>query len=111
MNLSIEEFYQQVADRLRKYLPGGNLEITEKSIVRLKVRYHITLSVFIDIFYAVRTERVSFAIIKRGERIFGIDNLDAWHCHPIGKPENHVPINEPSINEIIAQCTIVIKSL
>lgn len=111
MKLSIEEFYQQVADRLRKYLPGGNLEVTEKSIVRLKVRYHIALSVFIDIFYAVRTEKVSFTVIQQGERIFGIDNLGGWHYHPFGKPENHVPINEPSINEIAGQCTIVIKGL
>ncbi len=50
------------------------------------MRYHIAVSVFIDIFYAVRTEKVSFAVVQKGKRVFGIDNLGDWHCHPFGKP-------------------------
>jgi hypothetical protein len=111
VKLSIEEFHKQLVDALRNHLPGGDIEITEMSILRLKVRYHIAVSVFIDIFYAVRTEKVSFAVVQKGKRVFGIDNLGDWHCHPFGKPEDHVSIDEPSIEEIAAQCTIVIKGL
>jgi len=82
MNLSIEKFHEQLVVGLRKYLPGADLEITEMNMVRLKARYYIGISVFIDIFYAVRTEKVSFAVVQKGERIFGIDNLVCWHCHP-----------------------------
>jgi hypothetical protein len=111
VKLSIEEFEKQLVCGLRKYVPGGDLEIAEMSIVRLKARYHIGVSLFIDIFYAIRTEKVSFAVVQKGERVFGIDNLGCWHCHPFGKPENHEPIDEPSLEEIVSQCTIAIKDL
>jgi len=79
--------------------------------VRLKARYHIGVSLFIDIFYAIRTEKISFAVVQKGERVFGIDNLGCWHCHPFGKPENHESIDEPSIEEIVSQCTSAINEL
>jgi len=66
---SIEEFEAQLVDGLRKYAQGGHLEIVEKSIVRLKARYHIGVSLFIDIFYAIRTEKISFAVVQKGERV------------------------------------------
>ncbi len=111
MKQSIEEFEKQLVYGLRKYAQGGNLEIVEKSMVRLKARYHIGVSLFIDIFYAIRTEKVSFAVVQKGERVFGIDNLGRWHCHPFGKPENHEPIDEPSIEEIVSQCTSAINEI
>ncbi len=111
MKLSIEEFHKQLVDALRKYLPGGNLEINEMSILRLKVRYYIAVSLFIDIFYAVRTEKVSYAVVQKGKRVFGIDNLGDWHSHLFERPEDHVKIAEPAIEEIVAQCTIVVKEL
>ena len=111
MKQSIEEFEKQLVYGLRKYAQGGHLEIVEKSMVRLKARYHIGVSLFIDIFYAIRTEKVSFAVVQKGERVFGIDNLGFWHCHPFGKPENHEPIDAPSIEEILSRCTSAIKEL
>jgi len=38
VKLSIEEFEGQLVYGLRKYAQGGNLEIVEKNILRLKVR-------------------------------------------------------------------------
>jgi hypothetical protein len=108
---SIEAFEEQLLYGLRKYVPGGNLEIVEKSIMRLKARYHIGISLFIDIFYAIRTGKISFAVVKEGERVFGIDNLGSWHCHPFRKPQNHVPVDEPSIEEIVSQCASAIREL
>ena len=111
MKQSIEAFEEQLVYGLRKYVPGGNLEIIEKSIMRLKARYHIGISLFIDIFYAIRTEKISFAVVQKGERVFGIDNLGRWHCYPFRKPQNHEPMDEPSIEEIVSQCTSAINEL
>ena len=111
MKQSIEAFEEQLIYGLQKHVPGGNLEIIEKSIMRLKARYHIGISLFVDIFYAIRTGKISFAVVHKGERVFGIDNLGNWHCHPFRKPQNHEPIDEPSIEEILAECKSAINKL
>ena len=111
MKQSIEAFEEQLVYGLRKYVPIGNLEIIEKSIMRLKARCHIGISLFIDIFYAIRTRKISFAVVQGGERVFGIDNLGSWHCHPFRKPQNHETIDEPSIEEILSKCASAINEL
>jgi hypothetical protein len=111
VKLSVEEFHQELVDDLLKYLPGGDLEIIEMSILRLKVRFYIAVSFFVDIFYAVRTQKVSFAVVQKGKRIFGIDNLGGWHSHPFGKSEEHVKIPEQSIESIVIECSRIIKEL
>lgn len=111
MKLSIEEFHKRLVDAFRKYHPGGDLEINEMSILRLKVRYYIAVSLFIDVFYAFRTEKVSFAVIQKGKRVFGIDNLGDWHSHPFERPEDHVKITEPSIETMVIESVRVIREL
>ncbi len=81
------------------------------NMLRLKVRIYIAVSFFMDVFYAVRTQKISFALVKKGKRIFGIDNLDGWHFHPFGKPEDHVQTTEPSTESMVMQCTKVIREL
>ena len=111
MKLTIEEFHHELTDALRKYLPNGDLEIFEMSMLRLKMRFYITISFFIDIFYAARTNKVSLAVIHKGRRIFGIDNLGNWHSHPLGSSEDHVKITAPSIEKMILECAKVIKEV
>jgi len=109
--MSIEEFKSHVVYGLSNYIPHGQLEIDEMNPVRFKARYHVEASLFIDIFYAIRTGKISFAVIQKGERVFGVDNLGGWHCHPFGKPKDHKPIAKPLIEEIIGQCTTAIERL
>jgi len=111
LSLSIDAFEEQLFRDLRKYLQGGNLEIIEKNNVRLKARYHVGVSLFIDVFYATRTRKISFAVIQNGDRVFGIDNLGFWHCHPFRNPQKHEPIETPSIEEIVSQCKLAINAL
>lgn len=110
MKMSFEEFERQLAYGLSTYVPGGYLQMDEMNPIRLKARYHIGASLFIDIFYAIRTQKISFAVVQERERLFGIDNLGGWHCHPLGKPEDHKPIDEPSIEEIVSRCAIAIEA-
>lgn len=111
MKLSVEQFHEKLVDCLRKYLPAGEIEVIEMNMLRLKVRIYIAVSFFIDVFYAVRTQKISFALVQKGKRIFGIDNLDGWHFHPFGRPEDHVQMTEPSIESMVVQCTRVIREL
>lgn len=111
MKLSVEDFHKELVFILRKYLPSSDVEVVEMNMLRYKVRIHIAASFFIDVFYAFRTQKVSFAVVQKGDRIFGIDNLHGWHNHPFDKPEDHIQIAEPSIEAIVGECTKIIKDL
>lgn len=110
MKLSVEEFYSQLFDALQRHVPSGDLEITEMNMLRFKGRIYIAVSLFIDVFYATRTHKTSFAVVRKGKRIFGIDNLGGWHSHPFGRPERHVQIAEPSIAAAVMECSKAIFS-
>lgn len=111
MKLSVEEFRKELIKALGKYLPNGEIEMVEVNTLRCKVRVYIAVSIFIDIFYAARTQKVSFAVVWKGKRAFGIDNLHGWHLHPFGKPEDHVGIAQPSTESMVIECTKVIREL
>ncbi|MEK7279440.1 MAG: hypothetical protein AAB090_02180 [Nitrospirota bacterium] len=101
MNLSVDEFYRQLRTALQKYLPSLEIKLNEINQFRLKVRITLSNTTFIDIFYGARKNRVDFTLIHQGSRIFGIDNLISWHCHPLGKGSDHLKIEPMSIDEII----------
>ena len=111
MKLSVEEFQKELVGSLQKYLSNCEIEVAEINILRCKIRVHIAASAFLNVFYAARTQKMSFAIIQKGKRVYGIDNLDSWHFHPFNNPEDHVQISEPSIEDMIVECTKVIRGL
>jgi len=67
--------------------------------------------VFVDIFYAARTKRVSLAVICRGERVFGIDNLGGWDVHPLDRSQGHHWIDEPALDTVVMQCIEIATAL
>ncbi|MCP4396633.1 MAG: hypothetical protein GY801_04920 [bacterium] len=75
-----------------------------------KARIHHT-PLFLDVFYAANTGKISFALIQGNQRILGFDNLNGWHVHPYGTPGQHVPIPEPSLEYIIRECSNIVKTL
>lgn len=103
MTLPVEEFYGQLQSALQKHLSAFELKVNEINPLRLKVRIILSQSTFIDVFYGVRKGRVDFTLIHEGERIFGVDNLNYWHCHPFGKERNHFKIEPMSIENIVLE--------
>ena len=111
MTLSVEEFYGQLQAALQKHLPAFELKVNEINPLRLKVRVVLSPSTFIDVFYGARKNRIDFALIHEGTRVFGIDNLHYWHCHPFGRERNHVEIEPMSIEEIVLELKKDIEKL
>ena len=68
---------------------------------RVKVRIEIGPEMFADLFFREETGRVDYALIVRGQRRYGLDNLGGWHEHPLGDPDSHVPIETPSPEEAL----------
>lgn len=111
MSLSVEAFYEKLQSLVQQHFPTAKLEPKEINPLRLKVRIILSEMVFIDVFYGRRKNRVDFALIREERRIFGIDNLQGWHRHPLEAPESHVKMKEPSMEDIFTELAQLLKQL
>ena len=70
----------------------------------LKVRVYVLGGYFIEVFYNQATDKVSFALIKNGNRIYGKDNAKmGWHVHPKGAPKRHVPCEPVTFSQFLSE--------
>ena len=58
----------------------------------INLRIHLTIGGFIDVFYNQESNRVAYALVQEGRRIYGLDNTGGWHVHPFADPTQHLPI-------------------
>ncbi len=59
---------------------------------------------FIEVFYNTATGKVSFALIREGNRIYGKDNAKSgWHMHPKDAPDTHVPCQPVTFSQFLAE--------
>jgi hypothetical protein len=59
---------------------------------------------FIEVYYNDENRRQSYALVSKGERVFGCDNLFGWHYHPRENPEQHdFCQKEPPLEEIFTK--------
>ena len=81
--------------------PSASVERVHWTIIAIKLRADLNEHRFIDVFFNARNRRTDLAVIERGERIFGYDNLGGWHRHPRRTPERHKACAEPSLEGFI----------
>ena len=101
--LTLREAYQRIVDTSAQSPIVIGLEplLLEEPV--LKLRVHLAASLFVDVFYNAATGKMSFALIKDGQRIFGVDNTRGWHLHPFGSPERHCPCDATSFASFLQQ--------
>ena len=70
----------------------------------LSVRVHLTVAhTFINVFYNVTTDKVAFALVEGGHRLYGVDNAKMyWHRHPFHDPDQHVPCTPVRFEEFLS---------
>jgi hypothetical protein len=68
----------------------------------LKLRIHLGVVAFVDVFLNAETGKTSFALIKEKQRIFGADNTREWHIHLFDNPESHQPCEEMSFESFLS---------
>lgn len=52
----------------------------------------MTAGGYIDAFHNEQTGTTAYALIDKGQRIFGADNTGGWHYHPFHDPTRHEPL-------------------
>ena len=100
--LTVAEFEFQLQTAAESVFHAFELRILEKNLFRLKARIVLSESVFIDIFFGHGRQRVDFALIREGKRVYGIDNLGDWHRHPLNSEKEHVSMSPLSVQDILA---------
>ena len=63
----------------------------------------IDADTFVAVYFNALTEKTSYALIYRGQRVAGYDNYKFWHHHPAGEPEQHIPCPKPAPGDVIAE--------
>jgi len=56
----------------------------------MSVRVFLSNGSLVSVFYNLATEKVAFAWIQEGRRLYGKDNAKmGWHTHPFDDPSEH----------------------
>jgi len=101
--MTLAEFIQQV------YIVAAASPICGIPVVRrlmptsLNLRVPLTIDGFVEVFYNEQTATTAYALIRGGQRVFGVDNTGGWHVHPFDDPARHDPLpDEMSFADFIA---------
>ncbi|MFO7772829.1 MAG: hypothetical protein R6V59_02635 [Dehalococcoidia bacterium] len=87
-----------------RFFPQASVELRYRRLTQYALRIDIAEEFFIDVYYNGENQRQSYALIKKGERVFGCDNLLGWHYHPRENPDRHNFCQAaPSLEEIFTQ--------
>ena len=101
--LTLREAYQSIVDTSVQSSVVIGIEplLLEEPI--LKLRIHLGIHTFADVFFNAETGKTSFALIKDEQRILGADNTRGWHIHPFDSPERHCPCDDISFASFLRQ--------
>lgn len=100
--MSIQEFLGAVRRAAERFFPGAQVIVLEELPFYLKARISLGEEEFIEIRINTRSKRISYALIQRGMRTAGFDNLGGWHYHPRENPGDHIRTAAPSLKKVLA---------
>jgi len=96
----IEGHFREIKKVAKKFFPGAVVELAYFRIIQFSTRIIIAQDLFVDIYYNAENERQDYALIRKGGRVCGYDNLSGWHYHPAENPEKHILCKEPSLESV-----------
>jgi hypothetical protein len=88
--MTLDEFESQVISACTASPIVVSVAMIGSGITWLRLRAYLTDESFIEAFFNTATQKVAFARIRDGERIFGADNTGGWHWHPLDAPDEHI---------------------
>jgi hypothetical protein len=109
--MTIAEFKQILLSAIKNCFPEADIVIKERRTVVLEARVEIDEETFVNVYFNALTNRKSYALIFRGERVMGYNNYKFWHYHPFGSPEKHVRCQEPKVGKVFKEMKEAVRSL
>jgi len=101
--MTIVEFRERLSKAVKKHFPEATLEVWERRTTIFEARIGIDEETFVEIYFNALTGKQSYALISCDQRVMGYDNYKFWHCHPFGQPQKHIPCEEPTLEEVLAE--------
>lgn len=92
-----KSFLAELQRQQKRFFAEAHIVYLEELSFYIKARIILSERSFIEIRFNARNGRKSYALVRKGKRVAGFDNLGSWHMHLFGKPETHKRIAEPSL--------------
>ena len=108
---TLKGFLDEVMRAARSAFPNAAFDYTIVRLTHLRLRITINEETFVDVYFNEETQRTDYALIHKGERVYGVDNLKGWHYHPFQAVEQHLPCPEPSVQEVFEKMKGIVQAL
>lgn len=109
--MMLSQFRRDLEAALRLHFPNARLSSAESRGIALTCRAELTSDVFLAVYFNALTGNTSYALIQRDQRVAGCDNYRFWHRHPLGAADQHIPCDEPTPGEAVAQLAAAYSQL
>ena len=93
--MTLAEFEQQIFEVALNSPLCGIPAVRRLTPTSISLRISTSAGTFIDAFYNEQTSTMAYALIHKGQRVFGADNTGGWHVHPFADPARHEPSPTP----------------
>jgi len=108
---TLKGFLDEVRGAAQSAFPKAAFDYTIVRLTHLSLRISIDKETFVDVYFNEETQRTDYALIHKGERVYGMDNLKGWHYHPFRAVEQHLPCPEPSVQEVFEKMKGIVRAL
>jgi len=93
--LSIPDLTAEAHDALDRFWFIRDVVIADQTQATVTIHLSIDADLYIQVFLSENSQRMSFALVSQGGRLYGRDSEHGiWHRHPFGQPEHHEPTPE-----------------
>lgn len=92
--MTLDEFESQVISACSGSSVVVSVATAGIGVTWLRLRAYLVDESFIEAFFNETTQKIAFARIKEGKRVFGADNTGSWHWHMPDTPEEHTPAKQ-----------------
>jgi len=92
---TIDDLYAEALEAVDRVWFVQSVQSVDRTDLTISMRLIIGPDLFVHVMLGELTGALYFALIERGQRIFGIDrHSGVWHIHPYHAPQQHVPFLE-----------------
>jgi hypothetical protein len=90
-DLTPYEFARAVQDACHHSALVVSYDVQILDDVVVKIRAHLSIDAYIDVFYNADSGKCAYALISQRERLYGADNaFIGWHLHPFDNHAQHI---------------------
>jgi hypothetical protein len=93
--VTINELVLEATEAKDRFWFVQSLEVVERTAQTITLHFIIRPTLFVQVYYSVRSGRFNFALIGASGRLYGRDREHGqWHLHPFGQSHLHEPTPE-----------------